>query len=131
MKRTRMLAGGYAHRLRRGEGGARLLRRAVGRGAVGPASRSVSAAPLDVTEMLREKLFDRVPTIATSATLAVGGDFSFFCSRVGLTARAGGDAALRLRLSRARAALRSAHASRAGLRRGQGPYLDELAEQMG
>lgn len=44
----------------------------------------VSAAPLAVAELLREKLFDRVHTVATSATLAVDGDFSFFRSRVGL-----------------------------------------------
>ncbi|HEX9038018.1 MAG TPA: ATP-dependent DNA helicase [Ktedonobacterales bacterium] len=46
---------------------------------------SVSAAPLGVAELLREKLFDQVRTIATSATLAIGGDFNFFRSRVGLT----------------------------------------------
>jgi Rad3-related DNA helicase len=44
----------------------------------------VSAAPLGVATLLREKLFDRVHTVATSATLAVDGDFSFFRSRVGL-----------------------------------------------
>src|SRR5260221_165056 len=47
---------------------------------------SVSAAPLSVTELLRDKLFDRISTIATSATLAIGGDFRFFRARVGLTA---------------------------------------------
>ena len=40
----------------------------VGRRAPQP---SVSASPLHVTEMLREQLFDKIPTIATSATLAV------------------------------------------------------------
>ncbi len=44
----------------------------------------VSAAPLSVAKLLGEKLFDKVQTIATSATLAIGGDFSFFRSRVGL-----------------------------------------------
>jgi Rad3-related DNA helicase/curved DNA-binding protein CbpA len=43
-----------------------------------------SAAPLDVRDLLREQLFDKIPTIATSATIAVNGDFSFFRSRVGL-----------------------------------------------
>jgi Rad3-related DNA helicase len=57
---------------------------ATRRGRTGQPSQSVSAAPLAVTELLREKLFDRVPIIATSATLAVGGDFSFFRARVGL-----------------------------------------------
>jgi ATP-dependent DNA helicase DinG len=54
------------------------------RGRSGQPTQSVSAAPLEVTELLRDKLFDRIPVIATSATLAVGGDFSFFRSRVGL-----------------------------------------------
>ena len=45
---------------------------------------SVSAAPLAVTDLLREKLFDRIQTVATSATLAINNDFSFFRSRVGL-----------------------------------------------
>lgn len=44
----------------------------------------VSAAPLSVAKLLGEKLFDKVQTIATSATLAISGDFSFFRSRVGL-----------------------------------------------
>jgi Rad3-related DNA helicase len=57
---------------------------AARRGRAGQPSQSVSASPLEVTELLREKLFDRVPVIATSATLAVGGDFTFFRSRVGL-----------------------------------------------
>jgi ATP-dependent DNA helicase DinG len=57
---------------------------AAQRGRNGQPTQSVSAAPLAVTELLREKLFDRIPIIATSATLAVGGDFSFFRSRVGL-----------------------------------------------
>ncbi|HEY7780236.1 MAG TPA: helicase C-terminal domain-containing protein [Ktedonobacterales bacterium] len=45
---------------------------------------SVSAAPLAVSELLGERLFTRVPVIATSATLAIGGDFGFFRARVGL-----------------------------------------------
>ena len=36
--------------------------------------------------MLREKLFDKIPTIATSATLAVGGDFRFYRGACGLDA---------------------------------------------
>ncbi|MBX7073353.1 MAG: DEAD/DEAH box helicase [Pirellulales bacterium] len=49
---------------------------------------SLSAAPLDVGPVLREQLFNRVPTvIMTSATLAVGRppSFEFFKRRVGLT----------------------------------------------
>jgi len=44
---------------------------------------SVSAAPLSITELLQTQLFEKINTIATSATLAVGGDFSFFRRRVG------------------------------------------------
>ena len=48
-----------------------------------PASR-LAAAPIDVGPVLREQLFDKVPTVVmTSATLAVGerGSFDFFKSR--------------------------------------------------
>jgi Rad3-related DNA helicase len=45
---------------------------------------SVSAAPLSVTELLREGIFDKINTISTSATLAIGGDFGFFRRRVGV-----------------------------------------------
>ncbi|HEY7835591.1 MAG TPA: helicase C-terminal domain-containing protein [Ktedonobacterales bacterium] len=45
---------------------------------------SVSAAPLGVSELLGDKLFRKVPVIATSATLAIGGTFAFFRQRVGL-----------------------------------------------
>jgi Rad3-related DNA helicase len=45
---------------------------------------TLSAARLDVAEMLRQNLFAKTPVIATSATLAVGGDFSFFRQRVGI-----------------------------------------------
>ncbi len=44
---------------------------------------SVSAAPLSITELLQTQLFEKINTIATSATLAVGGDFGFFRRRVG------------------------------------------------
>ena len=44
------------------------------------------AAPIDVGPLLREHLFDKVPTVVmTSATLATGrGSFDFFKSRIGL-----------------------------------------------
>ncbi len=44
-------------------------------------------APLDVGPVLRDELFNQVPSvILTSATLAIGaGDFSFFRNRIGLT----------------------------------------------
>ncbi len=48
---------------------------------------TLSAAPLDVGPVLREQLFQRVPTvILTSATLAVGQNdsFDFFRQRIGL-----------------------------------------------
>lgn len=49
---------------------------------------TLAAAPIDVGPVLREQLFERVPSvIMTSATLAVGasGSFDFFKSRIGLT----------------------------------------------
>ena len=49
---------------------------------------TLAAAPIDVGPVMREQLFDKVPTvIMTSATLSVSrqGSFDFFKSRVGLT----------------------------------------------
>ncbi len=46
---------------------------------------SLAATPIDVGPILRENLFNKVPTvIMTSATLATAGKFDFFQSRVGL-----------------------------------------------
>ncbi len=46
----------------------------------------LEAAPIDVSSILREKLFERVRTvILTSATLAVSGNFGFLKSRLGVT----------------------------------------------
>jgi Rad3-related DNA helicase len=91
---------------------------------------SVSAAPLHVAEMLREQLFDKIPTIATSATLAVGGDFRFYRSRVGLNAAK--EAVLPLAFDYPGHALlyvpRMQREPAFGA--ASGPYFDELAEQM-
>ncbi len=47
---------------------------------------SLAATPIDVGPILREHLFNKVPTvIMTSATLATAGKFDFFQSRVGLS----------------------------------------------
>lgn len=48
---------------------------------------SLDAAPIEVGPLLREILFDEVPTVVlTSATLTTaGGSFDFFKSRIGLT----------------------------------------------
>ena len=48
---------------------------------------TLAAAPIDVGPVLREQLFNQVPTVVlTSATLATGrGSFDFFQSRIGLT----------------------------------------------
>lgn len=57
----------------------------------GPGGRTLqlAAVPLELAPLLRTLLFDRLETVAlTSATLAAGGDFAFFSSRVGLS---GGD----------------------------------------
>ncbi len=46
---------------------------------------SLSAVPLDLAQVLKETLFDRVETIVlTSATLATGGEFEFLKDRLGL-----------------------------------------------
>jgi ATP-dependent DNA helicase DinG len=47
---------------------------------------SLAATPVDIGPILREHLFNKVPTVVTtSATLATAGKFDFFQSRVGLT----------------------------------------------
>ncbi len=46
---------------------------------------SASAAPLDVTKVLQEKLFDRMSVIATSATMAINNSFDYYRKRVGVT----------------------------------------------
>ncbi|MBU6428158.1 MAG: ATP-dependent DNA helicase [Cyanobacteria bacterium REEB65] len=43
------------------------------------------SAPLNVGRYLREQLWSKRTGILTSATLAVDGDFSYFCGQVGLT----------------------------------------------
>ncbi len=43
-------------------------------------------APLDVTEILRDRLFAASTVVATSATLAVGGDVGFLATKWGLAA---------------------------------------------
>jgi len=95
-----------------------------------PSQPSVSAAPLAVTDLLREKLFDRINTVATSATLAINGDFSFFRARVGLTDAQ--EITLPLTFDYASHAL--LYLPRMNLEpafgAASGPYLEELAEQM-
>jgi ATP-dependent DNA helicase DinG len=45
----------------------------------------LQATPIDVSQILREKLFDSLDTVVlTSATLAVGGDFEFTEKRLGI-----------------------------------------------
>jgi ATP-dependent DNA helicase DinG len=47
---------------------------------------TLAATPVDVGPILREHLFNKVPTVVTtSATLATSGKFDFFQSRVGLS----------------------------------------------
>ncbi len=91
---------------------------------------SVSAAPLGVTDLLREKLFDRVKTIATSATLAIDGDFGFFRTRVGLEAAA--EVALPYSFDYASHALLYLPRLRLDPAFGDAsrPYLEEIGEQM-
>jgi len=52
---------------------------------------AVSAAPLDLAQILRDDLFRRVRTaVVTSATLATGGRFDFLARRLGVDALDGG-----------------------------------------
>ena len=45
----------------------------------------LAATPIDVSEILHEKLFDRFdPVVLTSATLAVGGRFDYLKQRLGV-----------------------------------------------
>jgi len=47
--------------------------------------RAIGASPVDVTEIMRERLFYQTPSVVlTSATLATGGDFAFVKDRLGL-----------------------------------------------
>lgn len=91
---------------------------------------AASAAPLSVADLLREKLFDRIPTIATSATLAVNNRFTFFRERVGLPKSP--EVVLPLTFDyRSHALLyvpRLRHEPAFGA--ASGPYLDELAHEM-
>jgi Rad3-related DNA helicase len=91
---------------------------------------AASAAPLSVADLLREKLFDRIPTIATSATLAVNNRFTFFRERVGLPASP--EAVLPLTFDYRTHALlyvpRLRHEPAFGA--ASGPYLDEMASDM-
>src|SRR5262249_19771367 len=91
---------------------------------------SVSAAPLRVTELLQEQLFDKIPVIATSATLAVNRDFTFFRSRIGLAAA--NELVLPLTFNYQRNALLYVPRMKREPAYGSasGPYLDELAQQM-
>jgi Rad3-related DNA helicase len=93
-------------------------------------SLAVSAAPLAVAELLREQLFDKMPTIATSATLAINGAFGFFRGRVGLPAAR--EVVLPLAFDYRTNALLYVPRMRLEPAFGaaSGPYLDELAEEM-
>lgn len=53
----------------------------------GDTVRAIKSAPVDVSPILREHLFaaeDPVPVVLVSATIAVGGDFSFVAGRLGV-----------------------------------------------
>lgn len=92
---------------------------------------SVSAAPLNITKMLKEKLFDRISVIATSATLAIDGNFSYFKKRVGILEAE--ELVLPLAFDYDKNAVlyvpRLQHEPKFGADNGQ--YLAEIAEQMG
>jgi Rad3-related DNA helicase len=91
---------------------------------------SVSAGPLDVSKLLRERLFDKISTIATSATLAINQDFRFFRSHVGLDTA--NEVVLPLIFDYQEKALLYLPRMRLEPAYGSanGPYLEELADQM-
>ena len=91
---------------------------------------SVSAAPLAVADLLREKLFDQISTVATSATLAIHDDFHFFRSRIGLDAAR--EVVLPLAFDyEANALLYVPRMQREpAFGDASGPYLDEIARHM-
>ncbi len=63
----------------------------------------LEATPIDVSTLLRERLFEQVETvILTSATLAVGGTFDFLKRRLGVQNAKERILELALRLRRAR-----------------------------
>ena len=69
----------------------------------------LAATPIDVSEILREKLFEQFDTVVlTSATLAVGGRFDYLKQRLGVLPANEVRAAAGIRFSRAGAAVHSA-----------------------
>ena len=106
------------------------IERLAGSGRRASPQLSISAGPLDVSKLLREKLFDKISTIATSATLAINHDFTFFRSRVGLDAAK--EAVLPLSFNYPEQALLYLPRMRLEPAYGSanGPYLEELAGEM-
>ena len=73
----------------------------------------LAATPIDVSGMLRERVFEALDTVVlTSATLAVGGRFDFLKQRLGIADGAGARAAAGVRFSQAGAAVRAGATSR-------------------
>ena len=73
----------------------------------------LAATPIDVSEILREKLFERFDTVVlTSATLAVAGRFDYVKQRLGRAAGERSGVAGGVRFSRAGAAVYSARPCR-------------------
>lgn len=130
VKRARSLASDLRKVFSVGEPDERVYYIEYTRGKRGVPQPEVSAAPLGVAELLREKLFDRVHTVATSATLAIDGDFGFFRSRVGLEAAR--EVTLPYSFDYPHAALLYLPRLRFEPAFGDasGPYLDEMAQQM-
>ncbi len=84
VRRLEAASDGLNQSLRPAPGGApavRWLQRTGSRGQ----HLALASVPLDLAPLLRDLIFERVRTVAlTSATLAAGGEFDFFESRVGL-----------------------------------------------
>ncbi|MFP5205941.1 MAG: ATP-dependent DNA helicase, partial [Acidobacteriota bacterium] len=67
---------------RRGGTGTAFARKSAGRGG----ATFLQATPIDISELLRERVFEQIPTVVlTSATLTVQGGFEHIKRRLGLT----------------------------------------------
>lgn len=86
VRRLESTSDGLNRILRPGAGGAPTVRW-IERSGAKRQHTQLAAVPLDLAPVLRQLLFDRVPTIVlTSATLAAGGEFEFLERRLGLVA---------------------------------------------
>jgi len=89
----------------------------------------LAATPIDVSQILRERLFEQFDTaILTSATLTVGGRFDYVPATTGIGSREGKSVAAGVRLWRAGAALFTQEKCGCARRGFAGKAADEITE---